>query len=144
MFSKSEIKALNSALSDVNVYEAAIDFFHLKGRQTHPIGTFDHAGRFYLGSKYSCCRVRTPSRAHPYSQMVHGRSAEHVARSYGVADMVPEIKTFARLCEGQPELENDRNQIEVLLLADQAFKLANKQVKRLGGESSASTQGGAS
>lgn len=49
----------------------------LQERELHPHGTFDNAGRFYLTDSY-LVDVRAPSRSHPYSHMVAGRTAKFV------------------------------------------------------------------
>ena len=89
------------------IKEAALRFINLKNRSIHPEGSFDKGGRFYLDTKYSCCNVRSPSRAHPYSQMVHGRTAEHVSHETGI-DVVL-IRQAARQLEKFDErgFEND-------------------------------------
>jgi len=51
-------------------------------RESHPDGEFDKAGRWWPdeGERQECCEyIRSPSRAYPYSLMVHCRSREHVA-----------------------------------------------------------------
>jgi len=56
-------------------------------RREHPAGTFDRQSRWYPGDseRQTCCdSVRGPSRAWPYSYMLHCRSVEHVAALYGV------------------------------------------------------------
>jgi hypothetical protein len=65
--------------------QAAREFLDLQSRKIHPEGRFDKAKRFYLDVTYECCTTRSPSRAYPYSQMVHGRTAEHVAHKYGLS-----------------------------------------------------------
>jgi hypothetical protein len=51
-------------------------------RQTHPDGKFDKQGRWYPSEAEwvdECCRgIRSPSRAWPYSYMVHCRTKKHV------------------------------------------------------------------
>ena len=54
----------------------------LKNREIHPEGTFDKGGRWYPDMKLECCNVRSPSRAYPYSLMLHCRSWEHVCNEY--------------------------------------------------------------
>lgn len=65
---------------------AAIDeYTKLKNREIHPDGEFDSGGRFYLKDRYDCCKgIRNPSRAYPYSEMVHGRTLKHIAHKYGI------------------------------------------------------------
>lgn len=56
-----------------------------KNRDSHPFGSTDNGGRWYP-SEYeqaSCCKaIRSPSRAHPYSYMVHCRTKKHVETWY--------------------------------------------------------------
>lgn len=64
---------------------AAEDAYKRKHRLSHPPGSFDKVGRFSLQERAPCCdMIRTASRAHPYSEMVHGRSLSHVACLHGV------------------------------------------------------------
>ena len=52
-----------------------------KCRSSHPDGEFDKAGRFYPSEQETCdccAGIRSPSRAYPYSYMVHCRSKLHV------------------------------------------------------------------
>jgi hypothetical protein len=58
-----------------------------QARITHPAGKFDKAGRWYpIGDeRCECCNyIRTPSRAWPFSLMMHCRTMEHVAHLYDV------------------------------------------------------------
>lgn len=51
-----------------------------KERLSHPDGTFDKGGRFYPSEHETCAccaQVRSPSRAWPYSYMVHCRTLKH-------------------------------------------------------------------
>ena len=66
------------------VVQAAQEYRALRDRRTNPVGSFDKAGRWYPDSPCSC-RVRYPSRAFPYSLLLHHRTAEHVAAVHGVA-----------------------------------------------------------
>ena len=69
------------------IQEAITEYLKLKNRKTHPEGTFDSGGRFYLAEseKQDCCRgIRSPSRAYPYSEMKHARTLKHVANKFGV------------------------------------------------------------
>lgn len=66
-------------LNAVKMYE------DLQSRKIHPAGKFDKAGRFYPSEKFSCCsNIRSPSRAFPYSYMVHCRTLGHVCNQSGV------------------------------------------------------------
>ena len=81
------------------VQEAINEYLKLKNREIHPEGTFDSGGRFYLAEseKHDCCQgIRSPSRAYPYSEMVHARTLKHVAQKFGV-DEVECRKTLREL-----------------------------------------------
>jgi hypothetical protein len=52
-----------------------------KARQEDPAGTFDKGGRWYPSEteRCDCCdRVRSPSRAYPYSYLLHCRTRTHI------------------------------------------------------------------
>ena len=85
-------------------YPAAIEYLNRKARASHPEGSFDNASRWYPDEYYPCCtQVRSPSRAWPYSLMVHCRTAEHVANEYGCS--VKMLRRIARQIERQAEGE---------------------------------------
>lgn len=78
-------KKFDLSTVEPTVVTAAQAFIKLQERKENPSGSFDNAGRFWLAETCECCRsIRTPSRAFPYSQMVHARTAVHVANAYGV------------------------------------------------------------
>lgn len=62
---------------------AAREYLALKERAIHPKGSFDKAGRWYPAEPCACA-VRAPSRAFPFSFLVHCRTAAHVAETHGV------------------------------------------------------------
>ena len=63
---------------------AAQEQISRQNRQTHPNGSFDKAGRFYLTERLACCStIRDPTRNYPYSENTHGRSMIHVATEFG-------------------------------------------------------------
>ncbi len=68
MFSQSDIQT---------VYEAR------KNRMVHPAGKFDNGGRWYPSDDENAdnftARLRSPSRAWPYSYMTGARTRKHVA-----------------------------------------------------------------
>lgn len=69
--------------------QAARTFIARRDRTAHPTGKFDNAGRWYPSEAETCdccSAVRSPSRAHPYSYMVHCRTLKHVANLYGVSE----------------------------------------------------------
>lgn len=73
-------------------YEAATRYLRRKNGEERPEGNFDQAKRFWLAEKLSCCGVRTPSRAHPSSELRHGCSMVHVANLEGA-----DLKAVRRL-----------------------------------------------
>ncbi len=66
---------------------AAEEYLARKERSAHPDGSFDRASRWYPSDDewQDCCAgIREPSRAWPYSLMVHCRTLVHVANLYDV------------------------------------------------------------
>lgn len=57
-----------------SVYDVADVWQQLKDREVNPSGHFDSAGRFYSDFDGLSEGVRSPSRAHPYSEMVACRT----------------------------------------------------------------------
>lgn len=67
---------------------AVHEFIDRQARKSHPDGSFDDAQRWDPSATEhrDCCRsIREPSRAYPYSLMVHCRTAEHVSNLFGVS-----------------------------------------------------------
>ena len=67
--------------------QVAQEYIDRRDRDTDPPGRFDKAGRWYAHEteRRDCCwPIRSPSRAYPYSWLVHCRSAKHVAALLGV------------------------------------------------------------
>jgi hypothetical protein len=65
------------------------DYNALRERRRNPAGRFDQAGRWYPAQRHSCCdRIRGPSRAYPYSYLVHCRTLEHVLHDHGADEEV--------------------------------------------------------
>jgi hypothetical protein len=65
---------------------AATRYLDLQSRKTHPRGVFDKAGRWMPHKEQECCKsIRTPSRAWPWSLMLHCRTMAHVAQDTGYA-----------------------------------------------------------
>jgi hypothetical protein len=73
-------------------YEAAARYLRRKNRKEMPAGNFDNAKRFFLAENLSCCGVRAPSRAHPFSELSHGRTMVHVSNLEGA-----DLKAVRRL-----------------------------------------------
>lgn len=79
-----------------SIFAAASSYLRLRDRLEHPAGEFDNAGRFYLVDTCDCCSsIRSPSRAYPYSHMIHGRSVVHVAHAAGLADYARAVRAVA-------------------------------------------------
>lgn len=82
------------------VLKAAQEYLNRRDRISHPSGSFDKASRWYPSEsdRCDCCdAIRSPSRAFPYSYMVHCRTAQHVANLRGVD--VRELRRAARQIE---------------------------------------------
>ena len=77
------------------VLAAAREYLALKQRAINPVGKFDQAGRWWPTVPCTC-DVRLPSRAYPYSLLVHMRTAGHVAETHGVSrrDLLREAKSL--------------------------------------------------
>jgi hypothetical protein len=80
---------------------AAAQFIRRQNRTEHPAGKFDKAGRFELANeeRRTCCAgIRTPSRAYPYSEMIHGRSAQHVAHLHHISrgDIIRQVNVWKK------------------------------------------------
>ncbi|WP_108836306.1 hypothetical protein [Tateyamaria sp. Alg231-49] len=85
-----------------NVVDAAKEHLQRKHRISHPEGDFDSGGRFYLAveERRGCCEwIREPSRAHPYSEMLHGRSLRHVAELFEADEL--EVRRLAKRIESE-------------------------------------------
>ncbi len=83
-----------------SILAAAHEYIALRDRSIHPVGTFDSAGRFYLATRCECCRsIKSPSRAYPFSHMVHARSIVHVAHAAGLAGYVKAVRRVADAIE---------------------------------------------
>lgn len=76
---------------------AAREYIARRDRTAHPDGKFDGAKRWYPSDaeRCECCdSVRSPSRAYPFSYMVHCRTIGHIAALYNVdvKDLRREVK----------------------------------------------------
>lgn len=81
---------------DDRLADAYSEFISRKMRKKNPYGHFDDAGRFYLDvtERRDCCMdLRRPTRAYPYSEMLHARTIVHVAHLYGVS--VKDLRKYA-------------------------------------------------
>lgn len=67
--------------------KAIEEFKSLQSREINPVGEFDKAGRWYPSDteQAECCKgLRSPSRAYPYSLMVHCRTLKHICTKHGL------------------------------------------------------------
>ena len=65
--------------------EIAQECIDLQSRKINPKGSFDDGGRWYPETKFGCCNnIRGPSRAWPYSYLMHCRTISHMAKQYMV------------------------------------------------------------
>jgi hypothetical protein len=79
--------AIIRAACDPTLNAAVAEYLSRKDRTAHPDGTFDRQGRWYPddSERCACCAgIRSPSAAYPFSLLLHCRSAEHIAKKYGV------------------------------------------------------------
>lgn len=103
MKNNNTIKSITSSVSaytSAKIVKAAKETIALRDRTVHPAGLFDNGGRFYIASRCDCCiGVRSPSRSFPFSEMVHARSAVHVAHTFGVQEHISLVKAVIRLLD---------------------------------------------
>lgn len=89
-------------MSDMDVLAFIYD--RRQSRDIHPRGAFDKAGRWYPSDEEtaSCCgHVRSPSRTHPYSYMVHCRTRKHLNTWYLEHVCAPLFRDLMALCAGE-------------------------------------------
>lgn len=103
---------------------AAREYISRRDRVTNPDGKFDKQGRWYPSDEEqcSCCNaVRSPSRAFPYSYMVHCRTIAHIANKYGVdvKDLRKEVKRLDPPSE--PQREGGENYYKAVAVVDGKF-----------------------
>lgn len=79
----------------ITIELAAREYHNRKLRIEHPAGKFDNARRWYPAETEKCAECRTlrePSRAWPYSLMLHCRTARHIALKYSLdADAIKRV-----------------------------------------------------
>lgn len=69
-----------AAINEDQKLAIELEFAKRQKRLVNPAGSFDKQGRFYLDQSEikSCCQgIRQPSKAFPYSQMLHARTKKH-------------------------------------------------------------------
>jgi hypothetical protein len=79
------------------VQAATQQYIDHKARTTHPDGKFDSGGRWHPSDQEQqpcCSSIRNPSRAWPYSLLLHCRTAKHIATMHEVS--AAEIRKAAR------------------------------------------------
>lgn len=102
---ENAIKKIITLNVDQHLYDAALEYLDLQLRKTHPEGKSDNARRFYIAHQCSCCRViRAPSREYPFSQMLHARTAVHVAHKNGMPNQEKAIRSLSRIFKKHPDL----------------------------------------
>jgi hypothetical protein len=104
---------------------AALEQFRARRARTeHPDGSFDSAGRWYPDApeRRACCKsVRGPSRSHPYSYMIHCRTANHVAALHAVS--ASELRAAAR-AESPAHREGGDNYYKLVALSPEGRYLS--------------------
>jgi hypothetical protein len=79
---------------------AAQRYLDLQDRRTHPTGDTDTGGRWHPAQPLPCCgAIRTPSRAWPWSLMLHCRTLTHVAHESGYP--LPTLRAALRRLAGE-------------------------------------------
>jgi hypothetical protein len=103
------------------LHAAVAHYLDMDDRKARPEGTFDNANRFYLKTTFKCCEgLREPSRAYPWSQMVHAKTAIHVAHQFGIADRVADIRAYAKWMRKYPALRESLDVARSLLSGHEA------------------------
>jgi hypothetical protein len=126
-----------TAKNEPAVIAAAIEHLQLKARVIHPGGTFDSAKRWYPDTQYACCEhIRCPSRAFPFSLIVHCRTVEHVASMYEVdAKLVRSVAMCFQkagalsLADTEAVIEQDRQAFLAQIAADAKAIRAKARLK---------------
>jgi len=104
-FTQATIRALLKLSPDETLYAAAVEFDELQDRKRHPETNRDNGNRYFLKKRYACCEgIRTPSRSFPFSELVHGRTALHVAHASGVPERVAQVRAYRNLMKKHPLL----------------------------------------
>ncbi|MES2999473.1 MAG: hypothetical protein V4787_02175 [Pseudomonadota bacterium] len=121
--SKASKKTL-LAVADATVHDAAMRLLRRKERLEHPEGKIDNGGRFYLARNFDCCSgIRAPSRGYPWSEMVHGRSAVHVAHELGIGDRASDVRRYSLLMKKHPELKTSFGPTRALVAREAAQRV---------------------
>ena len=92
------------------VFKAVATALALKRRNVNPDGKSDNAGRFYLQTSCPhCATIRSPSRAFPYSALVHGRTYKHVYHVFPLVEKLSESE-FIKLAKVAEKFAIETNQ----------------------------------
>lgn len=111
--------ALQDPIVDIysHVMGCVREYINRRDRICHPGGSFDSGGSFSLEKRYDCCAgIRSPSRAYPFSEMLHGRSLSHVAHELGLEQHFSVIRRVAN------RLIKDGDESALALLHSKAVK----------------------
>jgi len=73
--------------------------------------------------------IRKPSRAHPFSQLLHARTAEHVAHEFGLSESAADIRQYWRLMKAYPVLKSSSG-VAPSVRAAHAAKKALAQIEK--------------
>lgn len=124
--SKTSMQTL-LAVADESVHNAALCFLRRQNRDEHPEGETDNGNRFYLAHSFACCTaIRAPSREFPWSQMIHARTAVHVAHEFGIENRVSDLRRYARLMSKHPQLMQSFGANRALLAQEEARRALRK------------------
>lgn len=103
---------------------AAREYISRRDRVSHPDGKFDGKSRWYPSDaeRCDCCNsVRSPSRAYPFSYMVHCRTIGHIVNLYNVdvKDLRKEVKRLEPVAK--PTREGGENYYKAVAVVDGRF-----------------------
>lgn len=76
---------MDSATVQPTATDAAWEYLARQDRRHHPDGKTDKGGRWYPApheERPCCASIRSPSRAYPWSYMLHCRTLAHVAELF--------------------------------------------------------------
>ena len=106
VLSTADLKLLLACASE-KVFDAALIYIKLKRRVLHPAKNKGGGKRITLLNRYECCAgIRPPSNAFPFSEVLHGRTATHVAHQEGIPEDEGCVRRYAWLMEKHPFLQS--------------------------------------
>ncbi len=104
-FPPATMKALLKLSPDESLHKAAVEFDELQEGKRHPDTMRDNGNRYFLKKRYPCCDgIRTPSRSFPFAELVHGRTALHVAHASGFPARAAKVRAYRTLMKRHPLL----------------------------------------